>query len=101
MQEDKLGLTPSEIKVVFDCFDLSEEDGGSHGLDYEDFFEQISEWEIVPEEREELGLLDLVEASRLPEMSLEERQRAASLRKRVTRPDLLHVRQNLASTTEE
>eukprot|EP01043_Picozoa_sp_COSAG02_P007558 COSAG02_NODE_228_length_28131_cov_25.387093_8_plen_1582_part_00 len=105
IKEDKLGLTPSEIKVVFDCFDLSGEDSGSHRLNYEDFFEQISEWEIVPEEREELGLLDLVEASKLPEMSLEERQRAASLRKRVTRSDLLHVeetvRTNLASTTEE
>jgi tetratricopeptide (TPR) repeat protein len=101
MKEDKLGLTPSEIKVVFERFDLSEEDGGSHRLNYEDFFEQVSEWEIVPEEPEELGLLDLVEASKLPPVSLEERQRAASLRKRITRSDLLHVRSNLAATTED
>lgn len=92
-----------DVEQVFDRFDLSAEDGGSRRLDYEDFFEQVANWEIIPEEQ--LCLLDLVAAARLPELSIEERRHAASRRKRVTRSDLLHVeetvRQNLAAATEE
>jgi hypothetical protein len=91
------------VEQVFDRFDLSAEDGGSRRLDYEDFFEQVANWEIIPEEQ--LCLLDLVAEAKLPEMNIEERRRAAARRKRVTRSDLIYVeetlRQNLASATED
>ena len=72
-------------------------------MNYEEFLEQITDWEIIPEE--EAGLLDLVEAAKLPVQSVEERIEAATRRKRVTRSGLLHVeetvRRNLASVEFE
>ena len=68
-------------------------------MNYEEFLEQIMEWEIIPEQ--EAGLLDLVEAATVPVKSVEERIEAAVHRKRVTRSGLLQVeetvRRNLAS----
>jgi hypothetical protein len=104
MKEEKLGLTPSDVKVIFERFDLSVEDGGAHRLDYEDFLEQVKDWEIIADP--EPDLLALVEAAALPEMSQEERQRAARSRQRATRSDLQgevedKIRQNLAVMEQE
>ena len=44
MADQKLGLSPTEIKVLFGVFDLSEEGFSSPCLDYEDLFEQLEDW---------------------------------------------------------
>ena len=44
MADQKLGLSPTEIKVLFGVFDLSEEGFSTPCLDYEDLFEQLEDW---------------------------------------------------------
>lgn len=82
MKAEKLGLTPSELRVVFDVFDLDVEDQCGNRLDYEDFYAQICEWEIIPDA--EPDLLMLMEDAKLEGTSAEHRHQLKLGRRKVT-----------------
>ena len=86
LKAEKLGLTPSELKVLFDVFDLDVEDEGGHRLDYEDLYAQVCEWEIIPDA--EPDLLELLGDAKMEGTSAEYRHQLKLGRRKVTRSDL-------------